>query len=166
MNPSLWRQSQLLAQGGLYKVVDGLYQVRSADLSNLTIIEGEGGIIVVDPLISTEAARAALELYYQHRPKKPVVAVIHSHSHVDHFGGVRGVVDEKELTAGRIKIVAPTGFLEAAMAENVLAGNVMSRRATFRRVPGHFASSRPTICIDELDRGRLGGTRAMTIDLQ
>jgi alkyl sulfatase BDS1-like metallo-beta-lactamase superfamily hydrolase len=131
VNPSLWRQSQLLAQSGLYKVVDGLYQVRSADLSNLTIIEGDGGIIVVDPLISTETARVALELYYQHRPKEPVAAVIHSHSHVDHYGGVRGVVDEKEVTAGRIKIVAPTGFLEAAMAESVLTGSVMGRRSTY-----------------------------------
>jgi alkyl sulfatase BDS1-like metallo-beta-lactamase superfamily hydrolase len=131
VNPSLWRQSQLLVNGGLYKVVDGLYQVRSADLSNLTIIEGDDGVIVVDPLISTETASAALELYYQHRPKKPVFAVIHSHSHVDHFGGVRGVVDETEVTAGRIKIVAPAGFLEAAMAENMLAGNAMSRRSTY-----------------------------------
>ena len=131
VNPSLWRQSQLTIQGGLYKVVDGLYQVRNADLSNLTIYEGEDGIIVADPLISVETARAALDLYYQHRPRKPVVAVIHSHSHVDHFGGVRGVVDEQDVRAGKVKIVAPIGFLEAAVAENVMAGNVMSRRATY-----------------------------------
>ena len=131
VNPSLWRQSQLTIQGGLYKVVDGLYQVRNADLSNLTIYEGEDGIIVADPLISVETARAALDLYYQHRPRKPVVAVIHSHSHVDHFGGVRGVVDEQDVRAGKVKIVAPVGFLEAAVAENVMAGNVMSRRATY-----------------------------------
>jgi len=131
VNPSLWRQSQLVIQGGLYKVVDGLYQVRTADLSNLTIIEGKDGIIVVDPLISTETAKAALDLYYQHRPKKPVVAVIHSHSHLDHYGGVRGVVSEEDVKAGKVKIYAPEGFLEAAVAENVLAGNAMSRRASY-----------------------------------
>ena len=131
VNPSLWRQSRLVMQGGLFKVVDGLYQVRNADLSNLTIIEGKTGIIIVDPLISAETARAALELYYQHRPRKPVVAVIHSHSHVDHYGGVRGVVSEDDVKAGKVKIVAPEGFLEAAVAENVLAGNAMSRRASY-----------------------------------
>jgi alkyl sulfatase BDS1-like metallo-beta-lactamase superfamily hydrolase len=131
VNPSLWRQSQLNMLGGLYKVVDGLYQVRNADLSNLTIYEGEDGIIVADPLISVETARAALELYYQHRPRKPVVAVIHSHSHIDHFGGIRGVVDERDVQAGKVKVVAPVGFYEAAVAENVLAGNVMTRRASY-----------------------------------
>ncbi len=131
VNPSLWRQSQLTMQGGLYKVVDGLYQVRNADLSNLTIYEGEDGIIVVDPLVSVETARAALDLYYQHRPRKPVVAVIHSHSHLDHFGGVRGVIDEQDVRAGKVKIVAPIGFLEAAVSENVMAGNVMARRSMY-----------------------------------
>ena len=131
VHPSLWRQAQLVIQGGLYKVVDGLYQVRTADISNLTIIEGEDGLVVVDPLISAETARAALALYYAHRPKKPVVAVIHSHSHVDHFGGVRGVVDEKDVIDGKVKIIAPVGFLEAAVAENLLAGNVMGRRSTY-----------------------------------
>jgi alkyl sulfatase BDS1-like metallo-beta-lactamase superfamily hydrolase len=131
VNPSLWRQSRLVMQGGLFKVVDGLYQVRNADLSNLTIIEGKTGIIIVDPLISAETAKAALELYYQHRPRKPVVAVIHSHSHVDHYGGVRGVVSEEDVKTGKVKIVAPVGFLEAAVAENVLAGTAMSRRASY-----------------------------------
>jgi len=131
VNPSLWRQSQLIIQGGLYKVVDGLYQVRTADLSNLTIFEGKNGLIIADPLISAETAKAALELYYQHRPQKPVVAVIYSHSHVDHYGGVRGVVSEDDVKAGKVKIYAPEGFLEAAVAENVLAGTAMSRRATY-----------------------------------
>ncbi len=131
VNPSLWRQAQLVVQGGLYEVVPGLYQVRTLDLSNITFAEGDDGIVVFDPLISTETARAALELYYAHRPRKPVVAVVHSHSHVDHFGGVRGIVDEADVAAGRVRIVAPTGFLEAAVAENVLAGNVMSRRASY-----------------------------------
>jgi alkyl sulfatase BDS1-like metallo-beta-lactamase superfamily hydrolase len=131
VNPSLWRQSQLVIQGGLYKVVDGMYQVRTADLSNLTVVEGKDGLIVFDPLISAETAKAALDLYYQHRPKKPVVAVIYSHSHTDHYGGVRGVVSEEDVKAGKVKIYAPEGFLEAAVAENVLAGNAMSRRASY-----------------------------------
>ena len=152
VNPSLWRQSQLTIQGGLYKVVDGLYQVRNADLSNLTIYEGEDGIIVADPLISVETARAALDLYYQHRPRKPVVAVIHSHSHVDHFGGVRGVVDEQDVRAGKVKIVAPIGFLEAAVAENVMAGNVMSRRATY--MYGNLLPANP--------KGQIGAGLGMT----
>ena len=131
VNPSLWRQSQLVLRDGLYKVVDRLYQIRNADLSNMTIIEGDSGIIVVDPLISAENAAAALKLYYAHRPHKPVVAVIYSHSHVDHYGGVHGVVDEKDVAAGKVRIIAPKGFMEAAVAENVLAGNAMSRRAQY-----------------------------------
>ena len=132
VNPSLWRQGSLVAKGGLFKVVDRLYQVRNLDVSNLTIIEGDTGLIVVDPLISSETAKAAMDLYFEHRPKKPVVAVIHSHSHVDHYGGVRGVVDEADVLAGRTKIIAPEGFLEAAVSENVMAGNVMTRRAMFQ----------------------------------
>jgi alkyl sulfatase BDS1-like metallo-beta-lactamase superfamily hydrolase len=131
VNPSLWRQAQLVLKGGLFKVVDRLYQIRSADLSNMTIVEGDTGLIIFDPLISTETAKAALELYYEHRPKKPVVAVVHSHSHTDHYGGVRGVVSEKDVKAGKVMIIAPVGFLKAAVAENVLAGNVMSRRASY-----------------------------------
>ena len=120
---------QLVVQGGLYEVVPGLYQVRTLDLSNITIAEGDDGIVVFDPLISTETARAALELYYAHRPRKPVVALVYSHSHVDHYGGVRGHRRRGRRRApGKVKIVAPVGFLEAAVAENVLAGNVMSRR--------------------------------------
>ena len=91
VNPSLWRQSQLVAKHGLYEVVEGIYQVRGFDLSNVTFVEGDTGLIVIDPLISTETAAAALGLYRQHRGERPVVAVIYSHSHVDHFGGVFGV---------------------------------------------------------------------------
>lgn len=131
VNPSLWRQSQLVVKGGLFKVVDRLYQVRSQDLSNLTILEGDTGLILFDPLISEETARAALELYYAHRPRKPVVAVVHSHSHVDHYGGVRGVVSEDDVKAGKVKIIAPVGFLDAAIKENVFLGNAMSRRASY-----------------------------------
>lgn len=131
VNPSLWRQAQLIIKGGLFKVMDRLYQVRNADLSNLTIVEGDSGLIIFDPLISAETARAALNLYYEHRPQKPVVAVVFSHSHVDHYGGVKGVVSEEDVKAGKAIVVAPVGFLEAAVAENVLAGNVMSRRASY-----------------------------------
>lgn len=130
-NPSLWRQSQLINISGLFEVTKGLYQVRNYDLSNMTIVEGKTGITIFDPLISAETAKAALDLYYAHRPKKPVVAVIYTHSHVDHYGGVRGVVDEKDVKAGKVKIYAPLGFLEHAVAENVMAGTAMSRRASY-----------------------------------
>ena len=132
VNPSLWRQMRLVVQGGLYEVVpDGIYQVRTLDLSNITFAEGPEGIVAFDPLVSAETARAALDLYYEHRPRKPVVAVIYSHSHIDHYGGVHGVVEEADVAAGKVKIYAPEGFLEAAVAENVSAGNVMSRRASY-----------------------------------
>ena len=132
VNPSLWRQGQLYASGGLYEVCDRIYQVRNLDVSNLTVVEGDTGVIVIDPLISAETAKAAMDLYFEHRPKKPVVAVIHSHSHVDHYGGVRGVVNEQDVLEGRTKIIAPEGFLEAAVAENVMAGNAMTRRAMYQ----------------------------------
>jgi alkyl sulfatase BDS1-like metallo-beta-lactamase superfamily hydrolase len=116
---------------GLYQVKDNIYQVRGYDLSNMDIIEGQNGIIIIDTLISKETAKAALDLYYQHRPKKPVVAVIYTHSHVDHYGGVRGVTTPEDVASGKVKILAPQGFLEAAVSENVYAGNAMSRRATY-----------------------------------
>jgi alkyl sulfatase BDS1-like metallo-beta-lactamase superfamily hydrolase len=131
VNPSLWRQSQLAAQQGLYEVVEGLYQVRGLDLSNMTIVEGDTGVIVIDPLISTETASAALDLYRRHRGDRPVVAVIFTHSHVDHFGGVFGVASQADVDAGRIEVIAPEGFTEHAVAENVYAGTAMARRAGY-----------------------------------
>ncbi len=131
VNPSLWRQMLLVNITGLFKVHDHIYQVRNYDLSNLTVIEGKSGLIIMDPLVSAEAAKAALDLYFEHRPKKPVVAVIYSHSHVDHFGGVRGIVDAADLKVGKVKIFAPDDFMENAIAENVMAGNAMSRRASY-----------------------------------
>jgi len=131
VNPSLWRQAQLLMVHGLFEVVPGVYQVRGADLSNMTIVEGKKGVTIYDPLVSAETAKAALDLYYQHRPKKPVVAVVYSHSHIDHFGGVRGVVDEADVKAGKVKIFAPAGFMDDAIAENVFAGTAMARRASY-----------------------------------
>ena len=131
VNPSLWRQMLLVNLTGLFKVDEHIYQVRNYDLSNITFIEGKSGLIVMDPLVSAEPARAALDLYFEHRPKKPVVAVIYSHSHIDHFGGVRGIVDEADLKAGKVKIIAPLGFVENSIEENVMAGNAMSRRASY-----------------------------------
>jgi alkyl sulfatase BDS1-like metallo-beta-lactamase superfamily hydrolase len=131
VNPSLWRQSQLINIAGLFEVTDGIYQVRNLDLSNMTITEGDEGITIVDPLISAETAKVGLDLYYAHRGQKPVKAVIYTHSHVDHYGGVRGVVAEADVTSGDVKIYAPAGFLEAAVAENIFAGNAMSRRASY-----------------------------------
>lgn len=132
VNPSLWRVSQLCLKGGLFKVTDRLYQVRNQDISNLTIVEGNTGLILMDPLVSPECARAALELYFQHRPRKPVVAMIHSHSHADHYGGVKGVISQEDVDAGKTMVIAPAGFLEAAVSENVLAGNVMTRRTLYQ----------------------------------
>jgi len=131
VNPSLWRQAQLNSIHGLFEVTDGIYQVRGLDLSNMTIIEGATGIIVFDPLISCETAAAALALYRANRGDRPVTAVLYTHSHVDHFGGVKGIVDEAEVAAGAIPVIAPEGFLEHAVAENVYAGTAMSRRAQY-----------------------------------
>lgn len=131
VNPSLWRQSQLINISGLFEVTDGIYQVRNQDLSNMTIIEGSEGITIVDPLVSAETAKVALDLYRSKRGNKPVKAVIYTHSHVDHYGGVRGVTSEDDVKAGKVKIYAPDGFLEAAVAENVMAGTAMSRRASY-----------------------------------
>lgn len=131
VNPSLWRQARLNAIHGLFKVTERIYQVRNFDLSNITFIEGERGYIVIDPLISAEPARAALDLMRRHRGDRPVTAVIYTHSHVDHYGGVKGVLSDEDIAEGKVRIIAPEGFLEEAVSENVLAGNVMGRRATY-----------------------------------
>jgi len=135
VNPSLWRQARLNLITGLFRVTERIYQVRGADISNMTIIEGRSGLIIVDPLTVTEAARAGLELYYAHRPKRPVVAVIYSHSHADHFGGVKGIASEDDVKAGRTSVIAPNGFMEAVSGENVIAGIAMARRAQFQFGP-------------------------------
>lgn len=135
VNPSLWRQAQLNMNNGLFKVRERIYQLRGFDLSNMTIIEGNSGIIVIDPLMAAETAKAALALYFQHRPQKPVVAVIYTHSHMDHFAGVKGVISEEDVKSGKVKVIAPRGFLEAAIAENVYAGTAMGRRSTYMYAP-------------------------------
>jgi linear primary-alkylsulfatase len=132
VNPSLWRQAQLNAINGLFKVVDRVYQVRGIDIANMTIIEGDSGLILIDPLLSNESAKAALNLYLQHRPAKPVVAVIYTHSHSDHVGGAKGVITAEDAASGKVKVIAPDGFMEHAVAENVIAGNAMTRRAQFQ----------------------------------
>ncbi|WAJ45058.1 MBL fold metallo-hydrolase [Mycobacterium sp. Aquia_216] len=132
VHPSLWRQSTLAAKQGLYEVVPGVYQVRGLDLSNISFIEGDTGIIVIDPLVSTEVAAAALDLYRTHRgDHRPVVAVIYTHSHVDHFGGVLGVTSQAQVDAGKVAVLAPEGFTAHAVQENVYAGPAMTRRATY-----------------------------------
>lgn len=141
VNPSLWRQSQLSRMHGLYQVSDRIYQVRGFDLSVVSFVKGNTGWIVIDPLVSAETAAAALGLVKRRVADLPVVAVIYTHSHVDHFGGVRGVVDEAEVRAGRVPILAPSGFLEHAISENVIAGNAMSRRATY--MYGNLLPPRP-----------------------
>ncbi len=131
VHPSLWRQSVLTAKQGLYEVVPGIYQVRGLDISNISFVEGDTGLIVIDPLVSTEVAVAALTLYRTHRGDRPVVAVIYTHSHVDHFGGVLGVTSQSEVDAGRVAVLAPEGFTGHAVQENVYAGPAMARRATY-----------------------------------
>jgi alkyl sulfatase BDS1-like metallo-beta-lactamase superfamily hydrolase len=131
VHPSLCRQSTLAAKQGLYEVVAGIYQIRGFDLSNISFVEGDSGVIVIDPLVSTEVAAAALALYRTHRGERPVVAVIYTHSHVDHFGGVLGVTSQADVDAGKVAVLAPEGFTEHAVQENVYAGTAMARRATY-----------------------------------
>src|SRR4029453_18412827 len=132
VNPSLWRQARLNMHHGLFQVTDRIYQIRGFDISNMTIIEGERGLIVIDPLLSPEVARAGLDLYIAHRGRRPVTAVIYTHSHTDHYGGVRGVVDEADVKSGAVEFIAPAGFMEEIVSENVLAGTPMIRRAQFQ----------------------------------
>jgi alkyl sulfatase BDS1-like metallo-beta-lactamase superfamily hydrolase len=131
VNPSLWRQGDLITMPGLYKVTDNIYQVRGYDLSNMSIIKGKTGWIIIDPLLSAETGKAALQLVNENLGERPVVAVIYTHSHIDHYGGVRGVVNEEDVKSGKVKIIAPEGFVESSVSENVIAGNVMSRRAAY-----------------------------------
>lgn len=132
VNPSLWRQSQLLAKHGLFEVTPGVWQVRGFDIANATFIAGKTGWIVIDPLTSTETAKAALDLANAKLGARPVVALIYTHSHADHFGGARGMVAQADVDAGKVQVIAPAGFLEHAVSENVIAGAAMGRRATYQ----------------------------------
>ena len=131
VHPSLWRQSRLAAIGGLFEVVPGIYQVRGLDLSNVTFVEGDEGVVVIDTLLSIETGAAALALYRKHRGDRPVKAVVVTHSHADHFGGIRGFVSAEEVASGAVRVFAPEGFVQHAVAENVYAGVAMSRRAGY-----------------------------------
>lgn len=131
VNPSLWRQSKLNAIQGLFEVVPGIYQVRGFDLSNVSFIEGDTGVLVLDPLVTEETAAAALELYRKHRGDRPVTGVLYTHPHVDHFGGVRGVTTQEDVDAGRVPVIAPAEFTEHAASENVYAGTAMARRSAY-----------------------------------
>ena len=138
VHPGLWRHARVNMVTGLFKVVDRVWQVRGLDIANMTILEGDTGLVLVDPLTTAEVASAALALYRHHRPEMadhPVKAVVYTHSHVDHFGGVRGVIDEADVQAGRVAVIAPVGFMEEAVSENVMAGNAMGRRALFQFGP-------------------------------
>ncbi len=135
VNPSLWRQSQILCSGGgLYKVTDRLYQVRNNNIANLTVVEGERGLVVIDCAGAVESAAAAMTMIREHVSDKPVVAVIYTHTHVDHYGGVKGVVDQADVDSGKVAVIAPgtpESFGKHAIGENVFAGNAMSRRASY-----------------------------------
>ncbi|MEM9738472.1 MAG: alkyl sulfatase dimerization domain-containing protein [Pseudomonadota bacterium] len=130
VNPSLWRQSGLAAQHGLFQVGDGIYQVRGYDLAVMSVIEGRTGWIIVDPLTTTETAAAALALVNDTLGERPVTGMLYTHSHADHFGGARGILDEAEIAERSVPVLAPIGFSENAVAENLIAGTHMSRRAT------------------------------------
>lgn len=155
-NPSLWRQSQLTAIQGLFEVTDGIYQLRGIELSNMTIVEGDTGVIVIDPAVSAEVAAAGLALYRTHRGDRPVKAVIFTHSHIDHFGGILGVVDADT----DVPIVAPAGFLEHAVSENVYAGTAMLRRGVY-----HTGMSLPVSATGTLGVGLGSGTSIGTAGL-
>jgi alkyl sulfatase BDS1-like metallo-beta-lactamase superfamily hydrolase len=155
VNPSLWRQAQLNHRHGLFKVVEGLYQIRGLDLSNMTILEGDTGLIVVDPLLSVETAKAGLDLYYQHRPRRPVVAVIYTHTHADHWGGVKGVITEADVASGKVAVLAPEGFLEHAASEGIIAGNAQRRRSLYQFGP----------LLPKGERGQADGGLGKTVSL-
>ncbi|WP_101674654.1 alkyl/aryl-sulfatase [Alloalcanivorax mobilis] len=160
VNPSLWRLAQLNNHSGLFKVCERVYQIRGFDLSNMNVVEGDTGLIIMDPLVSAEVAAAALDTYYQHRPRKPVLAVIYTHSHVDHFGGVKGVVSEEDVRAGKVRIYAPDGFMEETVSENVYAGPAMLRRAQYM-----YGGLLPRSERGQVDAGLGKGTSRGTVTL-
>lgn len=148
VNPSLWRHAQLNGQVGLFKVADGIHQLRGFDIANMTLIDGRSGWIVVDPLTAKESADAAIAFARRHLGDRPVAAVIFTHSHIDHFGGVLGVLPAAEAAARAVPVIAPEGFLEEATSENVLVGTAMGRRSTFQ-----FGRSLPRSATGLVDAG-------------
>ena len=160
VNPSLWRQSQLTNMHGLFEVTDGIWQVRGYDLAVMSVIEGETGWIIVDPLLSNETAAAALQLVNDTLGERPVTGMLYTHSHADHFGGARGILDEAEIAARNVPVLAPIGFSESAVAENLLAGNHMTRRAALM-----FGSALPIDAQGKLSIGLGPGLAAGTLGL-
>jgi len=156
VNPSFWRQSKLTAIQGLFEVTEGIYQLRGIELSNMTVIEGDSGVLVIDPAVSSEVAAAGLKLYRTHRGDRPVTAVIFTHSHIDHFGGVLGVVNADTT----VPIVAPAGFLDHAVSENVYAGVAMLRRGMY-----HTGMALPVGATGTLGVGLGSGTSIGTVGL-
>ncbi len=133
IHPSLVRQSRLNNNYGLYEVVDGIYQVRGFDLSDISFVRGKTGWIVIDPLVTAEVVRAAWKLFQEHVGEGlPVSAVIYSHSHGDHWGGVRGILEEADLKSGKVEVIAPRDFMDHTISENVYAGNAMNRRLFYQ----------------------------------
>ena len=160
IHPSLVRQSLLNMNFGLYEVIDGIYQVRGFDLSNITFVRGDTGWIVFDPLISAETARAAKELVDEHFGERPVVAVVYSHSHGDHWGGVRGIVEEADVQDGTVQIIAPRDFMSYAIAENIYAGNAMNRRLFYQ-----YGVLLPASPYGHVGQGLAQGTSAGSVGL-
>ena len=148
VNPSLWRQAKLNGVYGLFKVTDGIYQVRGYDISNMSVIETPNGRIIVDPLTARETAASALALVNRTLGERPIVAVIFTHSHADHFGGIRAVVDFEDVRSGKVRVIAPAGFIKEALSENVLAGAVMGRRALYM-----YGSTLPRSARNHVDTG-------------
>nr|WP_245334859.1 alkyl sulfatase dimerization domain-containing protein [Bradyrhizobium mercantei] len=148
INPSLWRQAQLNMYHGLFEVTAGVYQIRGFDIANMTLVEGERGVIIVDCLTSIEGARAGLELYFKHRDRKPVTGVLFTHTHGDHWGGARGVLSESDIKGGTVPIVAPDQFMEYVASENIIAGPAMHRRAMYQ-----FGHSLPRSARGQIDCG-------------
>ena len=132
IHPSLLRQAQLNMLYGLYEVVEGIYQVRGYDLANMTFIKGDTGWIVLDTMLTPATAKAAFALVTQEFGEYPIKAVVYSHAHADHFGGIKGIVSQADVDAGKVEILAPRDFMDHAIKENVLAGNAMTRRATYQ----------------------------------
>ena len=148
VHPSLWRMSTLNTIHGLFKVTERIYQVRGFCLANVTFIEGDTGLIVVDPLTFEEHARAALALYTAHRGERPIKAIVYTHSHRDHYGGVRGVISPEEVTRHKVQVIAPAGFVEEAFAESILAGVPMRRRSMYQ-----FGTSLAAGAMSHVDSG-------------
>jgi len=157
IHPSLQRHALLNMNYGLYKVSDNIYQVRGFDLANITFVKGNTGWIVFDTLTNMETAQAALELVTEHLGERPIVAVVYSHNHADHFGGIRGLVKEEDVRSGKVKVIAPKGFMEHAISENVYAGNAMSRRLFYQY--GLLLPAAPTGHVDQaIGKGIPNGT--------